>query len=155
MTGTRYWIGAILVVGALGYLAISGANDNMVTYLTIPEVKAAPQKLHANGVRVTGKVAEGSIDVAAPREVWFTVAGEAESGAPDSLRACYRGAVPDTFKDGADVVLEGHLDPEGHFAATTLLAKCPSKYEAETPGAEGAEGAEGEYEAAAADGSGY
>lgn len=133
MSGTRYWIGALVVVGALGYLAISGANENMVTYLTIPEVKAAPNKLHANGVRVTGKVAEGSIEATGAREVWFTVAGE-----QDSLRACYRGVVPDTFKDGADVVLEGHLDPEGHFAATTLLAKCPSKYEAETPG--GAEG---------------
>lgn len=130
MTGTRYWIGALIVVGALGYLAISGANENMVTYLTIPEVKASPQKLHANGVRVTGKVAAGSIEASGSREVWFTVVGE-----QDSIRACYRGAVPDTFKDGADVVLEGHMAPEGHFAATTLLAKCPSKYDAETPGA--------------------
>lgn len=134
MSGTRYWVGALLVVGALGYLAISGANQNMVTYLTIPEVKAAPQTAAPSGVRVTGKVADGSIDAKTPREVWFTVAGEA-----DSLRACYRGVIPDTFKDGADVVLEGHMDPGGHFAATTLLAKCPSKYEAETPGEETAQ----------------
>jgi len=126
MSNAKYWIGALLVVGALGYLALSGARENMVNYLTIPEVKAASAADYATGVRVTGRVKPGSINPAAAREVVFTVAGEG-----DTLRARYRGVVPDTFKDGADVVLEGRLNGRGEFEASTLLAKCPSKYEAQ------------------------
>ena len=37
---------------------------------------------------------------------------------------------PDTLVDGAEVVVEGSLGPDGVFVAHTLLAKCPSKYEA-------------------------
>jgi cytochrome c-type biogenesis protein CcmE len=41
----------------------------------------------------------------------------------------YRGLAPDTFTDEADVVVEGRLQPDGTFRATTLLAKCGSRYE--------------------------
>jgi cytochrome c-type biogenesis protein CcmE len=126
MNSVKYWVGALLVVGALGYLALSGAQENMVNYLTIAEVKASTDTEAATGVRVAGRVKPGSIDPSIPREVVFTVAGEG-----DSLRARYRGVVPDTFKDGAEVVLEGKLNGRGEFEATTLLAKCPSKYEAQ------------------------
>jgi cytochrome c-type biogenesis protein CcmE len=127
MNKIRYWIGALVVVAAVGYLAVSAADQNMVTYLTIPEVKADPARTGATGVRIVGNVAEGSIETTAPREVWFEVVGEG-----DTLRACYRGVVPDTFKDRAEVVLEGRMNDRGEFHATTLLAKCPSKYDPET-----------------------
>ena len=35
----------------------------------------------------------------------------------------------DTFTDGVDVVLEGRLGHDGTFRATTVLAKCASRYE--------------------------
>jgi len=42
----------------------------------------------------------------------------------------YAGLIPDTFKDDAEVVVEGVCNPDDpSFNATTLLAKCPSKYE--------------------------
>ncbi len=41
----------------------------------------------------------------------------------------YRGITPDTFTDDVDVVLEGRLGRDGTFRATTLLAKCASRYE--------------------------
>jgi cytochrome c-type biogenesis protein CcmE len=37
--------------------------------------------------------------------------------------------VPDMFKDGAEVVVEGHF-ASGTFLAERVMAKCPSKYEA-------------------------
>jgi cytochrome c-type biogenesis protein CcmE len=55
----------------------------------------------------------------------------------------YRGIAPDTFTDGVDVVVEGRLDANGTFQATTLLAKCASRYEnapdkyKQTPGYQG------------------
>ena len=45
------------------------------------------------------------------------------------LAVNYHGIIPDTFVDGADVVVEGALSTDGTFDAHTLLAKCPSKYE--------------------------
>jgi cytochrome c-type biogenesis protein CcmE len=47
-----------------------------------------------------------------------------------TLPVRYHGIIPDTFVDGADVVVEGQLTGDGTFEAHTLLAKCPSKYEA-------------------------
>jgi cytochrome c-type biogenesis protein CcmE len=43
----------------------------------------------------------------------------------------YEGVVPDTFKDDAEVIVTGTLGSDGVFQASDLLAKCPSKYEAE------------------------
>ena len=39
---------------------------------------------------------------------------------------------PDSFKADVQVILEGKYTPEGNlFKATTLLVKCPSRYEGE------------------------
>ena len=46
----------------------------------------------------------------------------------------YRGLIPDTFSDSVDVVVEGRLGADGVFHATTLLAKCASRYEAAPEG---------------------
>ena len=47
------------------------------------------------------------------------------------VRASYSGVVPDTFKDGAEVVLKGTLTGEEfHVERNGVMAKCPSKYEA-------------------------
>ena len=50
----------------------------------------------------------------------------------------YRGIAPDTFTDGVDVVVEGRMGEDGTFHATTLLAKCASRYENAPGGAPGA-----------------
>jgi cytochrome c-type biogenesis protein CcmE len=43
----------------------------------------------------------------------------------------YRGLAPDTFDDDVEVVVEGRLARDGVFHATSLLAKCGSRYEAQ------------------------
>jgi cytochrome c-type biogenesis protein CcmE len=54
------------------------------------------------------------------------------------MLVAYHGIIPDTFVDDAAVVVEGQLQDDGTFRAHTLLAKCPSKYEAaEVEGATG------------------
>ena len=46
-----------------------------------------------------------------------------------STRVVYHGSVPDLFRTGRDVVVDGHLK-HGTFVAVpgTLVTKCPSKY---------------------------
>ena len=48
-----------------------------------------------------------------------------------NLNVVYEGIIPDMFKDGQEVVVEGTLAQNGVFHANTLLTSCPSKYEAE------------------------
>ena len=45
-----------------------------------------------------------------------------------SYPVVYHGLAPDTFTDEAEVVVEGRIQRDGTFRATTLLAKCGSRY---------------------------
>jgi cytochrome c-type biogenesis protein CcmE len=78
------------------------------------------------GVKMGAKVVNGSIqrDVASQ-----TIRFEATDGQV-TYPVVYRGLAPDTFTDDVEVVVEGRLQPDGTFRATTLLAKCGSRYEA-------------------------
>jgi len=126
-------IGVAVLLGWYGATALEGVGTFQY-YQTLGEFRAA----EASGpVRVHGYVAEGSIlrDLDA-RTVTFTVqeaAPHAGDGDGPTLRVRYASLeVPDLFKDGAEVVIEGSLDPRAQeFHATNVLAKCPSKFEAE------------------------
>lgn len=54
------------------------------------------------------------------------------------LRATAKGPVPDTFKDGMEIVVTGVLVDEGGYQlrANDIAAKCPSRYEG-VPGRSG------------------
>jgi cytochrome c-type biogenesis protein CcmE len=118
--------GAILVL-AIGQLVVTNLGSATVYYLTVGELKtqgSPPGRI----IRVSGDVAAGSIahDGATVR---FTIVDPG-----GSLPVVYRGVVPDIFGEAIQVVVEGQPDGSGVFQASTLLAKCPSRFEAE-PGA--------------------
>jgi cytochrome c-type biogenesis protein CcmE len=53
------------------------------------------------------------------------------------VNASYTGIVPDTFKDGSEVVVKGTLGPAGFVVEPNgVMAKCPSKYDPASPGAQ-------------------
>jgi cytochrome c-type biogenesis protein CcmE len=104
----------------------------MVYYLTPTEllarVKADPsfQKV---GVKVSGKVVAGTFErVPGPLLYKFRVRDLSDPTV--SFAVEYRDAIPDTFTDQSEVVLEGRMDGNGVFQATSLLTKCGSRYEA-------------------------
>jgi cytochrome c-type biogenesis protein CcmE len=45
-----------------------------------------------------------------------------------SLPVAYRGVLPDLFREGQGVVVEGSLQPDGSFRASEVLAKHDEKY---------------------------
>ena len=52
------------------------------------------------------------------------------------IKVRFSGPVPDTFREGAEVVAKGKLTDEGGtpvFEAREIMAKCPSKYEGGGP----------------------
>jgi cytochrome c-type biogenesis protein CcmE len=106
-------------------VATQKSDGGFAYYVTVKEFTEKGQP-HGR-FRVNGKVSAGTI-VRMPdgRQVKFTIKdkeGKAE------LPVDFAGIIPDTFVDDADVVVEGNKRPDGVFEATTLLAKCPSKYE--------------------------
>ena len=126
---TRFFIGAALVVGSVGYLMATGIKDTGVYFLTPTELAtrvSADPSFHNVGVKMGARVVTGSIqrDVASQ-----TITFQATDG-QQTYPVVYRGLAPDTFADDVDVVVEGRLMPDGTFRATTLLAKCGSRYEA-------------------------
>jgi cytochrome c-type biogenesis protein CcmE len=110
-------------VATVGYLIYAAARGSAAYYMTIGEL--GTQGSSAQSVRVVGNLIGESI-FWEPREMrlQFTIADE--SG---ELPVTYQGARPDMFRDGAEVVVEGRLSPDGTFEARTMLLKCPSKYE--------------------------
>jgi cytochrome c-type biogenesis protein CcmE len=124
---TRFAIGGIMVFGVAGYLMASSINETAMYYLTPGELAAKVSEdssFIGTGVKVGARVVPGSI-IRAPggREVSFQMTDGAQS-----YPVVYRGLIPDTFSDSADVVVEGRLGHDGTFKATTLLAKCASRY---------------------------
>jgi cytochrome c-type biogenesis protein CcmE len=136
---TKFLIGGGLVLATAGYLMASSISETGMYYVTPTELSAkiaADPSLHGVGIKLGARVVPGSIKRAAGgREYAFVVTDGARE-----IPVHYRGIAPDTFTDGVDVVVEGRMGQDGTFRATTLLAKCASRYESapekyrDTPG---------------------
>lgn len=129
--GTKFLIGAALIVGSVGFLIAEGVKETGVYFLTPTELAsktAADSTFYNVGLKVGAKVVPGSIRrVPSSREIDFRV-----SDGSVEYPVSYHGLVPDTFTDANDieVVVEGRLGRDGVFHATDVLAKCGSRYEA-------------------------
>lgn len=86
----------------------------------------------AKRVRVTGDVVPGSIRREG-EHVHFTIL-ETEHNLTLSVVYMGKDPLPDTFRDSAQAMADGRMQPDGTFHASSIAAKCPSKYEA-APGA--------------------
>jgi len=115
------------VVLSMVFLIWAGLDrpGGFVYYLTVSEFMQQDRR-GTDGFRINGKVVDGTIErQTSGEDVSFLM-----SDGVASLAVRYHGVIPDTFVDGADVVVEGRLADDHTFEAHTLLAKCPSKYEA-------------------------
>lgn len=124
-------IAIVLVGAALSYLVYQGTRQNLTYYYEVDELLAVADT--DGRIRISGDIVEGSIvKDENRRQVRFAIQSAAGSGAGSAqVPVVYAGAVPDIFRPGIQVVVEGQLDAEGTFHAETLLTKCPSKYQAE------------------------
>jgi cytochrome c-type biogenesis protein CcmE len=127
---TRFAVGIAVILVAIGYFAFAGYQEGKAYYKTIDEVAAMGADAEGKRLRVAGVVEPGSV-AREGKDLSFTLVQRTDDDV-HSLAVAYTGGqpVPDTFKDGADAVVEGHRLPDGTFAADHIQAKCASKYEA-------------------------
>lgn len=119
----RFGIAASLVVASIAGLIVWALSGASVYYRTPTELaESAPRP--AERVRVAGTVVDGSIETHGDETRFLVADGNAE------LMVVTRDVLPDTFSPGIEVVAEGALTRPGTFTASTVLAKCPSKFKA-------------------------
>jgi cytochrome c-type biogenesis protein CcmE len=116
--------GAIVLLAAviLGYVGFMGVGTY---YYNIGEFNAKASSLAGQTVRVSGIVQP---DSAKNGLIWtFTMKDVSTS---DTLAVTYSGAIPDSFKIGQQVVVEGKYDAaKSVFSGTSIIVKCASKSE--------------------------
>ena len=123
-----YIAALVLFLAGVGYLVASGVTKDSVYFLNVGEALATDAS-QLKQARLFGNVAAEGIESAQPGPgVSFMLLDKETPG--QTMRVSYRGAVPDTFKAGVEVIVEGGMDAStGVFTATTLITKCPSKYQ--------------------------
>ena len=116
---------SIVLLLALTGLMFTTLREDTQFYKHVDEVMANPSSWHGKRLQLHGYV-EGIERKRNSLEYRFKVQSNGSV-----VHASYSGVVPDTFKDGAEVVLKGRLNDEGfEVERNGVMAKCPSKYEA-------------------------
>jgi cytochrome c-type biogenesis protein CcmE len=131
---SKFFVGVLLVVGAVGYLMYTGIRETSTYYFTIEEFLPKREALANEGVRVAGRVQAGSVRWD-PKDLRLSfVLGPFKDGIGDQTAGVpvhYQGILPDMFAEGRDVIIEGRYNAGSALAAKTIMTSCPSKYEAE------------------------
>lgn len=119
---TKLAVGAVILLPLLAHLGYAAATSTLTGYYrTVDEYTARPAE---TPVRVGGRVVPGSIQWDnSSQTMHFALAGD-----HDQIDVVYRGAVPDSFRDGVTAILEGARGSNGSFWATSVMVKCPHQY---------------------------
>ena len=125
MTRKRRRLVAVLaglaMLGVATVLVLLAFNDNLVFFYSPSDLKT---KHVAEGrrIRIGGLVAMGSVARDGKRLDFRVTDGES------TVPVTYTGVVPDLFREGQGVVVEGKLDRAGLVEADSVLAKHDEKY---------------------------
>ncbi len=118
---------SLVVIAAMGYLILTGVKQTGMQYMTVTELARLDQAPKAEGFRLDGTVASGSVvyNQRLPRLQFQMTDGK------ERIAVVYEGLMPDAFAAGREVVVEGsYRHEERALYASKLVTKCPSKYEA-------------------------
>ena len=119
----RLWllVGSLAVLGVAATLVLTALNDNIVFFYSptqVAEKHPGPERRF----RLGGLVEQGSVRKSG-LEVRFTV-----TDLQKTVAVVYRGLLPDLFREGQGVIVEGAFDDSGQFVAREVLAKHDETY---------------------------
>ncbi|SEH44888.1 cytochrome c maturation protein CcmE [Magnetospirillum fulvum] len=111
----------LLALGAAATLVLTAISDSLVYFYTPSDLVAKPQP-EGRRMRIGGLVQDHSV-IRDGKSVTFVVTDLVQS-----LPVTYAGILPDLFREGQGVVVEGKMGPDGRFLAAEVLAKHDEKY---------------------------
>ena len=120
----KFIIGGLIIFIAVGYLGYTGFQSSATYYYAVSELAEQGSSVYGENIRVNGQVTPGSVE----QETGGHTLRFAISEGGESLPVVYQGVLPDNFKVGNEVVVEGHINSDGIFQANIIMVKCPSKY---------------------------
>jgi cytochrome c-type biogenesis protein CcmE len=126
-TGINVWlilVGLLMVALLAGFIVSDGLEAETYFY-SVDEAVAEGSELVGQTVRIKGQVEAGTIK-GKPGTLGRTFR-IAEKG--KSIWVSYDGVLPDTFKEGVEVVAQGTVNEDYKLVADQVLVKCPSRYE--------------------------
>ena len=122
----RIALTAAAILLALGGLMYTTLSEGTEYYKHVDEVMVEPEAWYGKKLQLHGHVVDGSIE-RRPNSLDYRFQVQANG---QVVRATYTGVVPDTFRDGSEVVIKGELSEAGFSVSPNgVMAKCPSKYE--------------------------
>jgi cytochrome c-type biogenesis protein CcmE len=109
---------AVLLSGG-GFLVLSALQDNIILFFTPSELTA--EKMKARHLRIGGLVEDGSINIDG-LQVRFSI-----TDSLDVVNVTYIGALPDLFREGQGIIVQGRFEGD-IFRAENVLAKHDETY---------------------------
>ncbi|MBT5414171.1 MAG: cytochrome c maturation protein CcmE [Rhodospirillaceae bacterium] len=113
---------ALALLGAAAALALTALEDSVVFFFS-PSDLATKSVAPGQRLRLGGLVEEGSVQRGDGARIVFKVTDLATA-----VPVVYEGILPDLFREGQGVVVEGSLGPDGRFEADSVLAKHDETY---------------------------
>lgn len=115
--------GSMMVLALAAALVLNALEDNLVFFYSPTDLAEKKAPIDRR-LRLGGLVEEGSVERAADGiTVMFRV-----TDMNRSVNVTYRGALPDLFREGQGVVVEGSPRADGSFEAANVLAKHDENY---------------------------
>jgi cytochrome c-type biogenesis protein CcmE len=121
-------IGVFVAMIAIAFVVFDGMQAETY-FFDVHEAVERSAELTGETIRIRGDVQPGSFEGGEGQlESRFQVATEGQS-----MSIVYRRALPDTFEEDAEVVIQGRLEEGLVMYADEVLVKCPSRYEGAPP----------------------
>lgn len=119
---TSVIVSGVTILIAATLLILSAMRDSIV-YFHSPSEVAEATFTKDETIRIGGLVATDSVKRGEGETVWFDVTDMAAT-----ISVAYTGILPDLFREGQGVVVEGNLGATGLFTAKSVLAKHDENY---------------------------
>jgi len=118
-----YVLGGMVLLAGAAAIVLSVLSDNLVFFYS-PSDLAAKAIPAGRMLRIGGLVAGGSVHRSGDgKNTIFDVTDEVHH-----VRITYSGPLPDLFREGQGVVVEGVREGDGAVRASTVLAKHDERY---------------------------
>lgn len=116
-------LAGLMMLGIAAALVLTALRDSVVFFYS-PSDLAGKQLAPGQRIRIGGLVAEGSVAKSPDGVATRFIVTDMKAEIPVS----YSGILPDLFREGQGVVVEGRLEPGGAFQASEVLAKHDENY---------------------------